>query len=97
MTSNFGGLENINPNRDLIEEDCPLKIGEWKKKPHNSRFSSVSSGTNSRKTTDGHTCVHDSEISIGFTGHSSQMQRKSYARMFGEWETPRQDATFGKC
>lgn len=39
----FSGLENIDPNRELGEEDCLMEIEEGKKRQCSSQFSSISS------------------------------------------------------
>ncbi|MBA0678346.1 hypothetical protein Goari_019700 [Gossypium aridum] len=67
-------LENIDPNRDSIKEDWPIEIGKGKKCSHSFRFSSVSSEMDLGKTTDGHSYVHDFEISAGSAGQGSRMQ-----------------------
>ncbi|MBA0667296.1 hypothetical protein Goklo_000402 [Gossypium klotzschianum] len=47
---NSGDLENPDPNREFIEEDCPMEIGEGEKRPRNTRFSFVSSRIDLGKT-----------------------------------------------
>ncbi|MBA0751462.1 hypothetical protein Gogos_000383 [Gossypium gossypioides] len=42
--------ENLDSNREFIEEDCLMEIGEGKKRPRNTRFSFVSSKIDSGKT-----------------------------------------------
>ncbi|MBA0729533.1 hypothetical protein Golax_000066, partial [Gossypium laxum] len=49
LSSEFGDLENLDPNEELIEEDCPIETGEGKKRPRSTQFSSVSSRMGSGK------------------------------------------------
>lgn len=37
-TSEIRGEENMDSNRDLEEEDCPIEVGEGKKQPRSSYF-----------------------------------------------------------
>ncbi|MBA0575768.1 hypothetical protein Golob_024482 [Gossypium lobatum] len=70
----ISGSENIDTNRDSIKEDWPIEIGKGKKCSCSFRFSSVSSEMDLGKTTDGHSYVHDFEISAGSAGQGSRMQ-----------------------
>ncbi|MBA0850686.1 hypothetical protein Goshw_004284 [Gossypium schwendimanii] len=70
----ISGSENIDANRDSIKEDWTIEIGKGKKCSRSFRFSSVSSEMDLGKATDGHSYVHDFEISAGSAGQGSQMQ-----------------------
>lgn len=73
-TSDLGLEENMDSNRDLVEEDYQMKVGEGKKQPRNSLFSQVSAELDLRKTSDGYNHVHICEISVGSARQGSRMQ-----------------------
>ncbi|MBA0707665.1 hypothetical protein Golax_019694 [Gossypium laxum] len=70
----ISGSENIDTNRDSIKEDWPIEIGKGKKCSRSFQFSSVSSEMDLGKNTDGHSYVHDFEISASSAGQGSLMQ-----------------------
>ncbi|MBA0747683.1 hypothetical protein Gogos_004578 [Gossypium gossypioides] len=67
-------IENVDPNRAVGEEDCLIEIGKGKKCQRSSQFSSVFSDMDLGKTTDGHPCVHESDISASSTRQGNWIQ-----------------------
>ncbi|PPS12652.1 hypothetical protein GOBAR_AA07989 [Gossypium barbadense] len=74
VNTNTGDMENVDSNRMVREEDCPIEIGNEKKRQRSSQFSSVSNDMDLGKTTGGHPYVHEYDISTGSTRQDNQMQ-----------------------